>query len=76
MTCTYCRRELDDDASNAYRAIAGWETIDGATDLRWIGRDVFACRSCVEEHFVDTRAPTGAVPERLDEPLRDDDGVV
>jgi hypothetical protein len=35
MICTYCRRELD-DRSDIYHAIAGWETIDGTTDLRWI----------------------------------------
>jgi hypothetical protein len=76
MICTYCRRELDDDGSHTYHATAGWETIDGTTDLRWIARNVFACRPCVEEHFVDTRAPAGGVPEPLDELLGDDDGVV
>src|SRR6187401_1055926 len=42
MICTYCRRELDDVGSHTYQAIAGWEAIDGTTDLRWIGQDIFA----------------------------------
>lgn len=53
MICTYCRRELDDNSPDTYQAIAGWETTDRTTDLTWIARDVFACRPCVEEHFVD-----------------------
>ena len=51
MICAYCRRELDHDSPDTYHAIYGWETTDQATDLRWITRDVFACRPCVVEHF-------------------------
>lgn len=76
MICTYCRQELDDQSAEAYRAIAGWETIDGSTELQWIARDVYACRPSVEQHFVDARAPARGVAERLAELLRDDDAAV
>ena len=55
---------------------SGWETIVGTTHLLWIAPDVFACRPCVEEHFVDARASTRGVAERLAEQLHDDDGAV
>jgi hypothetical protein len=76
MICTYCRRVLDDDSSDTYHAIVGWGTIDGTTHLQWIPRDVFACCPCVEEHFVDSCAPTRGVGDRLAELLRGDDEAV
>jgi hypothetical protein len=53
MTCTYCSREIDSPPDETYRAIEGWETIDGRTDLKWRPLDSFACESCVDEHFLD-----------------------
>jgi hypothetical protein len=52
MTCTYCGSEIDSLPDETYRAIEGWETIDGWTMLKWRPLDSFACRSCVDEHFV------------------------
>jgi hypothetical protein len=51
MTCTYCGREIDSPPDETYRAIEGWETIEGRT-LTWRPLDSFACGSCVDEHFV------------------------
>ena len=51
LTCTYCRRELDQPAET-YHAIEGWETIDGRTELKWRTLDRFACESCVAEQFI------------------------
>jgi hypothetical protein len=52
MTCTFCGREIDSPLDETYRAIEGWETIDGRTMLKWRPLDSFACGSCVDEHFV------------------------
>jgi hypothetical protein len=52
MTCTYCGRKIDAPPDETYRAIEGWETIDGRTDLTWRMLDSLACESCVDEHFV------------------------
>ena len=48
------------------------------TEQRTFGgsdRTFSPCRPCVEEHFVDARAPARGIAQR-DELLRDDDGVV
>ena len=50
-TCTYCHRELD-QPEETHRAVEGWETVDGQTELKWRTLDRFACCSCVDEHFV------------------------
>ena len=49
--CAYCGREIDSPPTDTYRAIDGWEAIDGQTDLRWRLLDNFACGSCVDERF-------------------------
>jgi hypothetical protein len=51
MICAYCGREIDSPPHDTYRAIDGWETIDGLTTLKWRTLDSFACGSCVDEHF-------------------------
>lgn len=53
LTCTFCGRPIDAPPEQTYRAIDGWETIDdGRTELKWRSLDSYACRSCVDEHFV------------------------
>jgi hypothetical protein len=58
-TCTYCGKAGRSPA-DTFRAITGWETVDQRTDLKWIGLPVFACASCVAEHFLG-----GAIGARL-----------
>jgi hypothetical protein len=50
MICVYCKKQLDSN-SGTYQATEGWETLD-QSELRWVVRERYACRSCVDEHLV------------------------